>query len=380
MSTLVSIPLTDDLLHAALDLERTARGVRPHRLPRWAREQNADPQVAMVEVEPAGVRLVLRTAATVLELDTLPTRREYAGVPPRPDGLYDVLVDGELVAQGTVTGGDRLVLDPRTGTAERHEGGPGTIRVEGLPTGEKRVEVWLPHLESTELVALRADAPADPVERSGPRWLHHGSSISQGSNATSPTSTWTSVAAALTGADLTNLGLGGSALLDPFVARTLRDVPADVVSVKLGINVVNADAMRMRAFVPAVHGFLDTIREGHPDVPLLVTTPLHCPIHEDTPGPGGFDLSDGTLRFVATGDPAEVVAGRLTLRTVRDALAEVVERRRASDPHLHLVDGLALYGPADHDELPLPDRLHLDTAGHRRVGERFAAVLRPHLA
>jgi len=233
---------------------------------------------------------------------------------------------------------------------------------------------------ATELVALRADAPVRPVERSGrPRWLHHGSSISQGSNATGPTSTWPSVAAALTGADLTNLGLGGSALLDPFVARTLRDLPADVVSVKLGINVVNADTMRMRAFGPAVHGFLDTIREGHPDVPLLVATPLFCPIHEDTPGPGGFDLSDGTLRFVATGDPAEVAAGRLTLRTVRGALTQVVESRRASDPHLHLVDGLGLYGPADHDELPLPDRLHLDTAGHRRVGERFAEVLRPYL-
>lgn len=378
MSTLVPVPLTDDLVHGALDLERTGRGLRPHRLPRWAREQNTDAQVAMVEVEPAGVRLVLRTAATVLELDTRPTRREYAGVPPRPDGLYDVLVDGALVAQQVVTGGDRLVLDPRTGTAERHEGGPGTVRVD-LPAGEKRVEVWLPHLESTELVALRADAPVRPVERSGPRWLHHGSSISQGSNATSPTSTWTSVAAAATGADLTNLGLGGSALLDPFVARTLRDRPADVVSVKLGINVVNADAMRMRAFVPAVHGFLDTIREGHPDVPLLVVTPLFCPIHEETPGPGGFDLSDGTLRFVATGDPAEVAAGRLTLRTVREALADVVAQRQADDPHLHLVDGLALYGPADHDELPLPDRLHLDTASHRRVGERFAEALRPHL-
>ncbi|WP_019145167.1 GDSL-type esterase/lipase family protein [Aeromicrobium massiliense] len=379
MTALVPVPLTPELVHGALDLERTERGLRPHRLPGWAREQNTDPQVAMVEVEPAGVRLVLRTAAAALELDTLPTRREYAGVPPRPLGLYDVLVDGRLVAQDTVAGGDRLVLDPRTGTAEQHRGEPGTLRVD-LPAGEKRVEVWLPHLESTELVALRADAPVQPVERSGPRWLHHGSSISQGSNATSPTSTWTSVAAAAAGVDLTNLGLGGSALLDPFVARTLRDHPADLVSVKLGINVVNADAMRMRAFVPAVHGFLDTIREGHPDVPLLVTTPLYCPIHEDTPGPGGFDLSDGTLRFVATGDPAEVAAGRLSLRTIRGALTDVVEQRRASDPHLHLVDGLTLYGPADHDELPLPDRLHLDTAGHRRVGERFAEVLREHVA
>ena len=71
-------------------------------------------------------------------------------------------------------------------------------------------------------------------------------------------------AAALAGVDLVNLGFGGSALLDPFTARTMRDTPADLVSVKIGINLVNTDLMRLRAFAPAVDGFLDTIRDGHP--------------------------------------------------------------------------------------------------------------------
>ncbi len=89
----------------------------------------------------------------------------------------------------------------------------------------------------------------------------------------------------------------------------MRDTPADLVSVKIGINLVNLDLMRRRAFGPAVHGFLDTIREGHPTTPLLVVSPLLCPIHEDTPGPGTFDvdaLGEGEVRFLATGDPAEV--------------------------------------------------------------------------
>jgi hypothetical protein len=34
----------------------------------------------------------------------------------------------------------------------------------------------------------------------------------------------------------------------------IRDTPADVISVKLGINLVNLDVMRMRAFESAVHG------------------------------------------------------------------------------------------------------------------------------
>jgi hypothetical protein len=66
----------------------------------------------------------------------------------------------------------------------------------------------------------------------------------------------------------------------------MRDTPADLVSVKIGINLVNTDLMRLRAFAPAVHGFLDTIREGHPTAPLLVVSSMLCPIHEETPGPG----------------------------------------------------------------------------------------------
>jgi hypothetical protein len=46
----------------------------------------------------------------------------------------------------------------------------------------------------------------------------------------------------------------------------MRDTPADVISLKIGINLVNTDLLRLRAFTPAMHGFLDTIREGHPTV------------------------------------------------------------------------------------------------------------------
>lgn len=66
----------------------------------------------------------------------------------------------------------------------------------------------------------------------------------------------------------------------------IRDTPADVISVKLGINVVNLDLMRRRAFAPAVDGFLDTIRDGHPRTPLILVSPIFCGIHEHTPGPG----------------------------------------------------------------------------------------------
>ncbi|GAA0925303.1 GDSL-type esterase/lipase family protein [Streptomyces thermoalcalitolerans] len=373
----ITTPLTADLLRGALDLERTAHGLLPHRLPARARAQCADPQLAMAESQPSGVRLVLRTRATAVELDTLPTKRRYAGAPPRPDGVYDLIIDGRPAGRGSVTGGNTLTVDMVTGTAEHRPGPVGTLRFTGLPGTLKDVEIWLPHNETTELVALRTDAPVEPVPDRGRRvWLHHGSSISHGSDAASPATTWPALAASLAGVDLINLGLSGSALLDPFTARALRDTPADLISIKIGINLVNTDLMRLRAFAPAVHGFLDIIREGRPTTPLLVVSPLYCPLHEDTPGPSVPDLAAlgaGRLRFRAAGDPAERAAGKLALAVIREELARIVRQRAAEDPHLHYLDGRDLYGEADHAELPLPDGLHPDAETHRRIGERFAA-------
>nr|WP_246325754.1 GDSL-type esterase/lipase family protein [Actinomycetospora corticicola] len=354
-------------------MEPTERGLRPHRLPAWARAQNVEPQLAMAESQPSGVRLAVRTAASAVELDTHRTVYSYRGLPPRPEGVYDLVVDGAPIASASTTGGTGVEMDPRTGEVVTTTGPAGTVRFE-LPPGEHDVEIWLPTHETTDLVAVRADAPLHPASGAGRRrWVHHGSSISHGSNAASPTGTWAAVAARTAGVELTNLGFGGSAMVDPFVARTIRDLPADVISVKLGINVVNGDVMRRRAFVPAVHGFLDTIREGHPTTPLLLVSPILCPIHEDTPGPGTMLLDDGRTRFAATGDPADVPAGRLTLRVIRELLAAVVAQR-ADDPHLAYLDGRELYGEADEPGLPLPDALHPDAATHRSMGERFARL------
>ncbi|GAA3796626.1 GDSL-type esterase/lipase family protein [Amycolatopsis tucumanensis] len=368
---MITTPLTADLLRGALDVESGAHGLVPHRLPAWARGR-ADAPLRMAESQPSGVRLVFRTRATVIELDALRTTRSYVGTPPRPDGVYDLLVDGRLTAQGGVGGGNTVHIDLSTGAARMEPGPPGTVRFDGLPGHDKDVEIWLPHNEITELIALRTDAPVSPSPVRGRVWLHHGSSISHGSDAASPVTTWPAVAAGLGGAELVNLGFGGSAMLDSFTARVMRDTPADLISVKIGINLVNGDVMRLRAFTPAVHGFLDTIRDGHPDAPLLVVSPIWCPIHEDTPGPGAFDveaLKSGVVRFRATGDPAERAAGKLTLRVIREELARIVAER--ADENLHYLDGRDLHGENDR---PLPDNLHPDAATHRLMGERFAKL------
>jgi hypothetical protein len=374
----VNTPITHELIHGAIEVEHTRSGVLLHRLPAWARAQCPDAQLAIAESQPAGIRIVFETTSRTIELVTLPTKRVYGRFPPRPDGVYELMVDGRVVQRQVANGGNVLNIDMATGTSHVVPGEPQMLRFANLPAESKTVEIWLPHDETTELVALRTDAPLAPVPETGKKkWLHHGSSISQGSNAAHPTGCWPVVAAARAGVDLINLGFGGSALLDPFTARTLRDTSADLISVKLGINLVNTDLMRLRAFVPAVHGFLDTIREGHPSTPLLVVSPVYCPIHETTPGPTLFvaaALREGRLSFRASGEEKEVRQGKLSLAVIREQLAMIVRQRQGNDKFIHYLDGRELYGAADNARLPLPDELHPDTETHQLMGERFAQL------
>jgi hypothetical protein len=128
--------------------------------------------------------------------------------------------------------------------------------------------------------------------------------------------------------------------------------------------------MRERTFVPALHGFLDTVRDGHPTTPVAVITPIICPTAEERPGP---TVMGPDKRFHAVERPAELATGALSLGRIRELITAVVDARvRAGDANLHVVDGTALFGAADLDDLP--DGLHPNAAGYRRMGERFHAL------
>ncbi|MEU5166393.1 GDSL-type esterase/lipase family protein [Streptomyces mutomycini] len=356
-------------LRGALDLEITPTGVMPRRLPAWTKEQYQDPSVYGVTVMPSGVRLVFRTDACELEFEVLTFTGQLDTDPlPRPTGMLELLVNGALAGRRRAPVGNVLRM-AGPGAAQRLiPGDPGTVRFTGLPAGMKSVELWLPQQTPMELVALRADGEVLPPLPDGRRrWVHHGSSISHCIEADGPTGTWPTVAAALGGVEVINLSQAGNALLDPYVARTIRDAPADLISLKVGINIVGLAAFRLRTFGPAVHGFLDTIRDGHPDTPLLLMSPVSCPAVEETPGPTTMG-PDG--RITALGDPAQVAAGALTLAVVRAELERIVATRRTRDPHLHHLDGRELLGPDEADDLA--DGLHPTATAYRRMGKRFA--------
>ncbi|WP_157439377.1 GDSL-type esterase/lipase family protein [Aeromicrobium sp. Root344] len=362
----------DDLatsIKGAVHIEVIGSGAIPRRLnPDMARRAHSQ-DLELTSAQAAGVTMELLTSASVLEIEAHLTRLTYnADTPPASEWVVET-PDLYVAVGADPADGDLAVAQP-DGTFETRPGGPSTVSVRiGTSSSARLVRVWLPHNAEVHVTAVRADALLTPAEAgtARPRWVHHGSSISHCTDIASPRDIWPSEVASDLGLDAINLGYAGNALLDPFTAACIRDLPADVITLKLGINVVNRDAFTARTFAPALHGFLDVIRIGHPATPIALITPMWCGLHEHTPGPTAQDAESGRFRAAASTAP-----DRLTLTKVRQLVRDVADLR--GDSALHLVDGLSLLGPDDAHLLY--DDLHPDEEGCALVGRRFAGYAR----
>ena len=275
------------------------------------------PQLAMVESQPSGVRLVFRTRATAIELDT---RADQAGLRRRTAHVRTVCTTYSSTAgwstQAQRTGGNVLTIDhdhrrhPDSARCSRKRCVRRAVRRARRPsrsgcrtTRRPNSLPCAPMLRSSR-PPTRAPSLAAPRQLDQPRFERRPArpDVAGAARRTRPV------------VEPINLGFGGSALLAavhrPDDAGHARRPDQHQARHQRG----QRDVMRLRAFAPAVHGFLDTIRDGHPTTPLLVVSPVLCPIHEDTPGPThagtSTALSSRRLRFRATGDPADIPAGK----------------------------------------------------------------------
>ena len=124
-------------------------------------------------------------------------------------------------------------------------------------------------------------------------------------------------------------------------------MPADFLSMKVGINIYGSESLSTRTFQSAIIGFVQIIREKHPDTPFVVISPIYSPPREDTLNAVGFTLSD-----------------------MRQEVEEAVKAMNyLGDSNLHYVNGLELFG-SDLAHL-LPDDLHPDAKGYKIMGRNF---------
>ncbi|WP_406002000.1 GDSL-type esterase/lipase family protein [Streptomyces sp. NBC_00829] len=237
------------------------------------------------------------------------------------------------------------------------------------PAAEARVTVPLPascggpftihppEARSPEILALRGVGGSIGPAPHRPRWLVHGDSITEGWWSTRPAHSWPAVAGRALGLNAVNLGYAGSAHGELATAEQLAVLPADVITLAFGTNCWTGVPCSATLLYETTRAFLAVVRQGHPDTPLLLVSPVLCPAAEESPNRLGATLAE--LRSAME-------------RAVRDRVDG--DRETPGDPRLALLPGRDLIGP-EH----LADGVHPDDEGHAAIGAAVAEAIRTRL-
>ena len=311
--------------YGMVSLEKTRAGVKPWRI--FHADREFYHPVLMERTQKAsGVRIAFKSDTTSVAATIAPWNE--------PTNV-DICCDGELI---------RTIELKENQTA---------WSATGLPTKNKLIEIWFPPKGHTILKSLAIDRGAKLsgyIDRR-PRWATYGSSVTQCSISQSPVYTWPAVVARTHGLNLINLGFSGECVLDAMIARVMRDIPLDFISMEIGPNIYGYNALNERSFRAAVFAFVKIVREGHPFTPYVLMSPIHYPIGEKVKNAAGF-----TMQMMR----AELAAAAKTIRA-------------CGDKNFHFVDGTTVLGP-EHIDL-MPDQCHPSPEGYKVMGENFTRVV-----
>lgn len=325
------IQSTDSRLtwQGAVSLETTDDFVMPWRIPHERRGLFAE-ALQLRASQAAGVRVSFRSdTSTVGGSVVLDSQAEE-------NSQIDLYVDG--VFHGTA---DILA------TAE--------FTFEGLPLGETLIELWAPQFARFRLKSLQIDngASIEPFDDTRPKWVTYGSSISHCRTAESPSQTWPAIVARESDLNLTCLGYGGNCHAEPMVAWMIRDLPADYISMKVGINICGAGSLSERTFREALIGFVQIVREKHPDTPFALISSIISPPREETANDVGFTMQSMREQVEAAGDAL----------------------RSHGDKNITYFDGLKVMGSAEANLLP--DDVHPSAEGYKVMAGNFLREIAP---
>ncbi|MFI8293189.1 GDSL family lipase [Streptomyces sp. ms191] len=282
---------------------------------------------------PIGVRVEFEASPATRAVEL----RYRAAVPGRGDALR------ELRHCFALWQGGACVTEVFTDPAEE-----STVTLR-LPPGGGSFTVHLPESQAPVVLGLRADGGSLTPGPRRPRWLVHGDSITEGWWSTRPAYSWPATAGRELGLDTVNLGFAGGARGELPLAEQLASLPGDLLTLAFGTNCWAAVPCSASLLYETTRAFVTLVRQGHPDTPLLLLSPVLRPAAETTGNALGATL--GELR-AAMEDAA------------RDLVAD-------GDEHLTLLPGLPLLTPDD-----LADGLHPNDRGHARLASAVAGALR----
>ena len=131
-------------------------------------------------------------------------------------------------------------------------------------------------------------------------------------------------------------------------AQHIAALDAAVISISHGTNCWSRIPFSAAMFREQTRAFLDVVRQGHPDTPIVVTSPILRPDAETTPNLLGATLVD--------------------LRTTMEDVTR--ERIADGDEQLTLVEGGDLVGTDD-----LADGIHPGDHGHAVLADAFGGAV-----
>ena len=279
---------------------------------------------------PAGVRLELVGDASALELDytTATADLGYRG-------------DGAGTTFSLWRGGAQVDEQPAAL-------GSGSVTLALTGDADAPAVVYLPEGMRPEVLALRPVGGSIGPTPAGPRWVAYGDSLLEGWVASAPGLAWGVVAARSHGLDLVNLGYAGSARGEIPCAEAVAGLAADVISISHGTNCWTRTPHSAGMMLETTRAFLDVVRQGHPDTPVVVASPVVRPDAEATPNRLGATLAD-----------------------LRAAMEEAVrDRIEAGDDTIVLVPGAEVITASQ-----LADGIHPGDDGHARLAEVFGSAV-----
>lgn len=337
-----NVEINSDYFEGVVSVEHLDGGWKPWRLPHTEQLLFPSPENALIARAEncSGVRLRFDTNSQQIQL-IVEVGNEVNQVTGRNAFVFDATIDGELILSVPVKPGDTKVV------------------FTGLPEGEKTVEIWFPQDSPVVLREFYVDDGAYCVvgEDPRPRWVTYGSSLTHCVRAHSPARIWPATLARRYGLNLISLGFGGQCCLDPMLGFVIRELAADFITLKLGINCIGLGHLSARTYPASAIGLVRVIREAQPETPIVLVSPIGHPPTETTPNPIGYTISG-----------------------MRSDLKDVAERLVVSgDENLSYADGLDVFSLPEIDKWA-EDECHPNADGIELMADNFdRAVMKPFL-